>query len=691
MSWYQPGSWGWVQRAVAAMSNVETVDHGASSEGDYARQPGYSALASMSAFSRFSYVYATVQRRAADMSGLPIRIYVGHPERDPDAEVLTDHPLYTLLDQPNLDTTGEEFRRQLMVDLQLTGNFYAGKVGTENAPPISLIRWHPETVRIVPQRYGRAIAAYEVSMGDAGRKYAPDVVMHIRSPSWESGPAGLYGQGVIRPLNDELNTHMAARRHQMKLAGQGRPDVVLSPADDGDMWGPDARKEVLAAWATMSAKGGPLVMSGAVKADFLNLSPRDMEYQALNSEIIASIMAATQTPPVILGRETANYATARQQDAVYWRGIQHDARLIDAGVTVSLAAMYPEIRGKRIYIRHDFSGVLALQLERTAQVQRAHLHMLAGAAPSDAYAYEGLAGAPVADEPIDIGFPMALGMESEQRNGGAHEVRQRVMTADAMDGWLRWEKQLQGPAERQIKVAVASYLSAASTRYQRRVSESFAGKAIANGDGLVMVRAPVISDIEAENEERSEMRKSIGRTWRLVYRRAMSSALASLPVDVVEFDPDRAAVARELEKLVVHATRTQTDAIRKIVEEGLESGWSVGQINAAIRTSTAFGPVRTLRIARTESTRAVNLGTLNGYRQAVAAGVKLRKVWQAQPDARDTHLELDGQQRSVDEQFVIPSSGDRADSPGTFGIASEDINCRCQLSNVVADPAPLLG
>ena len=395
MAWFKPQSWGWFQRAMSAMIPPEQIDHGASADGDYPRGPGYSPLSSMSAYSRFSYVYATIQRRAADMSGLPVVVYAGHPERDPDAEILTNHPIYQLLDRPNVDHTGEEFRRQLMVDLQLTGNFYAGIVGVENQPPSSLIRFHPETVQIVPNRYGRSIASYQVSVGDGGKKYSPDQILHIKTPSWESGPQGLYGQGVIRPLNDELKTFLAARTHQMKLAGQGRPDVVLSPADDGDMWGPDARKEIINSWGQMTDRGGPLVMSGSVKADFLNLSPRDMEYQQLNSEIIGSIMAATQTPPIILGRETANYATARQQDSVYWRGIQHDARLIDAKLTIEIASKFPEINGKRLYIRHDFSAVLALQIERGEQVQRAHLHILAGAAPAAAYAYEGLAGAPV--------------------------------------------------------------------------------------------------------------------------------------------------------------------------------------------------------------------------------------------------------------------------------------------------------
>lgn len=44
---------------------------------------------------------------------------------------------------------------------------------------------------------------------------------------------------------------------------------------------------------------------------------------------------------------------------------------------------------------------------------------------------------------------------------------------------------------------------------------------------------------------------------------------------------------------------------------------------------------------------------------------------------RDTHRELDGQVRELDEPFKILSTGAQEMYPGGFGLAREDINCRC--------------
>ena len=83
--------------------------------------------------------------------------------------------------------------------------------------------------------------------------------------------------------------------------------------------------------------------------------------------------------------------------------------------------------------------------------------------------------------------------------------------------------------------------------------------------------------------------------------------------------------------------------------------------------------------------------------------MKWRKVWQEMPHfqlierkrqlvlrqrddkVRDTHMELDGQVVDVNEKFVVPSTGNSTESPAAFGIAEEDINCRCTLIPVIGD------
>ena len=85
------------------------------------------------------------------------------------------------------------------------------------------------------------------------------------------------------------------------------------------------------------------------------------------------------------------------------------------------------------------------------------------------------------------------------------------------------------------------------------------------------------------------------------------------------------------------------------------------------------------RIARTEAHRIQNKATADAQRKAKAKGAEVVKQWDASLDGktRDTHRQLDGQIRELDEPFEV--AGMEAMQPGDFGNPAEDCNCRCCL------------
>jgi hypothetical protein len=95
-----------------------------------------------------------------------------------------------------------------------------------------------------------------------------------------------------------------------------------------------------------------------------------------------------------------------------------------------------------------------------------------------------------------------------------------------------------------------------------------------------------------------------------------------------------------------------------------------------------------LRITRTEAGRINSLATQKGYEEAQAKGIKLQKQWAATWDmkVRTDHRILDGQKVDVDGYFEV--YGMKAKMPHTFGIAGEDVNCRCTTYSIVDDIAP---
>ena len=88
---------------------------------------------------------------------------------------------------------------------------------------------------------------------------------------------------------------------------------------------------------------------------------------------------------------------------------------------------------------------------------------------------------------------------------------------------------------------------------------------------------------------------------------------------------------------------------------------------------------KAMQIARTESHRITNEATFDAQLKAKDSGADVVKQWDAALDKRTRphHAQLDGQIREIDEPFEV--AGRTALYPGGFGIASEDINCRCAV------------
>ena len=88
---------------------------------------------------------------------------------------------------------------------------------------------------------------------------------------------------------------------------------------------------------------------------------------------------------------------------------------------------------------------------------------------------------------------------------------------------------------------------------------------------------------------------------------------------------------------------------------------------------------KAMQIARTESHRITNEATFDAQLKAKDSGADVVKQWDAALDKRTRphHAQLDGQIREIDKPFEV--AGRTALYPGGFGIASEDINCRCAI------------
>lgn len=100
---------------------------------------------------------------------------------------------------------------------------------------------------------------------------------------------------------------------------------------------------------------------------------------------------------------------------------------------------------------------------------------------------------------------------------------------------------------------------------------------------------------------------------------------------------------------------------------------------------------RAMTITRTEAGRVQAIARQKAQMEAEKIGIKFEKQWVATLDkrTRHNHQELDGVRVKPKGYFKI--NGHKTKQPHMFGIASEDINCRCRtISRLKGDDTAIL-
>ena len=249
--------------------------------------------------------------------------------------------------------------------------------------------------------------------------------------------------------------------------------------------------------------------------------------------------------------------------------------------------------------------------------------------------------------------------------------------------WNMWMKARVLPAQKMLEETSKAYLKASVKRYQIRIRKYVKSRAVLD-----------FAELEALIAEMKEIKKTIGSTWGRVWKLVGTSELEKVfrlgkkekPIDLF-FEQEE--IANEMiDQMATEIARTSGKSVRIAVDKGLAEGLSVSKIASTIGNITAFDEARAMLIARTESTRVVNAAAVASYQQGQEAGLDIRKQWLASQDGktRETHNELgELPPIGVNEPWTLNSDQGfvSALSPATFGLASEDCNCRCTVIPIV--------
>lgn len=125
------------------------------------------------------------------------------------------------------------------------------------------------------------------------------------------------------------------------------------------------------------------------------------------------------------------------------------------------------------------------------------------------------------------------------------------------------------------------------------------------------------------------------------------------------------------------STQKLKEQVKTELVRGLATELSYSQIARNISDYGESNMHRAMNIARTEGHRVQNTARLDSMNAAKSKGADIVKQWDATLDGntRPEHASLDGQIRELDEDFTV--GGYSGSSPGNFGVAYMDCNCRC--------------
>lgn len=625
----------------------------------------YSPINALSSIVAFPYIRACIDAITEDICSLAWDIYRGE-------EKIEDHPAVRLYSAPHVKTTWRDLLSQLIADYELSGDCFAIITDKDSQYP-SMVRIHPEDMRPLCDRLGSIIAYEHTPTGD---RYDIQDIFHVKAYNWQNDPRSLTGASKIQALERDLNAEMRAKQMAAYQAQKGRFDFVISPKTEGVIWTEAARKNIADQYerAAQSGKGALVVGSEAMLTP-VSLSPRDLEYIQMSDRTRSSILAIFSVPPARVGLETANYATAEMQKITYWNTLKAKASAF-AEEFSRLSRVLS--RDSRDVFRFDYSDIPELQASRTAQLQRVQMWTSMGFDAEEAALKEGFPSPP---KYSGFGFSIEPSTQAEEenskgynQNAGSPSFFDLNTEGGRLAKWKSYLSRLQGPSERAIQEQLAQYwsrqLSKINEILENGVAKSYTKKGL-NDELLAFFSGEM-------QEAKSQFRPIFSAVTRLSYEESMSE------IAPIAYTENEIQIAKSVTNFSSQINTTSREVVISIVNEGLDQGASIADIQRAIQQSRGYSPARALRIARTESTKIVNEGTVQSYREAQRVGIVVKKQWLSARDGsvRQSHRNLDGQ--TVGPNAVFKTiGGQEAQSPGSFPTVAENVNCRCTVVPVV--------
>ena len=278
---------------------------------------------------------------------------------------LTDHPVLTLLSDPNAGQGQAELMEAIYGQMLLSGNAFVEGVAGEEGLPLELNVLRSDRMRVVAGSDGWPVG-YDYAAGSKTRRFGTHALCHIRAfhPLDDH-----YGFSPLQACAQALEVHNAATRwSRALLENAARPSgaIVYNGIDGHGQLSADQYDRLL---SEMEAQhqgarnaGRPMLLEGGLDWKPMGFSPTDMEFQKTKDAAARDIAIAFGVPPMLLGIPgDATYANYQEANRAFYR-----LTVLPLAQKVT-RALSDWLTGGSAVLAPDLDQVSALAQERAAQ------------------------------------------------------------------------------------------------------------------------------------------------------------------------------------------------------------------------------------------------------------------------------------------------------------------------------------
>ena len=267
--------------------------------------------------------FAAISALSDEISGIVWELY--QIKKDGEHEQVLSHEILDLLDAPNPEQTGPEFKFRIASHLELAGNCFivmrkknGQPISNEDEKPAMLTTLNPGQTIIDIDKSSDVdvIKGYIYRKNAVEYRYQRFQVMHLKRPNPNSELEGIGTTQCIAEWIDVDNDGMEFNR-QFFLHGSYLTATIETEATDEDQID-SMRESFMEQHAGVQNANKVLMLMKGMKLT-QNLQPKDMAFDKLLAVTAQRIHAGTRVSSTMLGTAEAdtNRATAETADYVF--------------------------------------------------------------------------------------------------------------------------------------------------------------------------------------------------------------------------------------------------------------------------------------------------------------------------------------------------------------------------------------